>query len=108
MHVPSYLPVITVEGAVNSPVAVAYEPGTGTGYYIDRAGGFARRADRKRTYVVQPNGAVQRANVRPEPGARVVVPDIPLDEPRRDWMQLFTVVTSLLTSAVTLIIVANR
>jgi protein involved in polysaccharide export with SLBB domain len=108
LHVPLYQPVVTVEGAVNSPVAVAYVPRRGTGYYIDRAGGFARRADKGRTYVVQPNGAVERANARPEPGARVVVPQIPMDERRTDWGQLLASVASVLTSALTVILVVQR
>ncbi len=108
LHVPPFQPVVVVEGAVNSPVAVAYVPGQSAGFYVDRAGGFARRADRKRTYVVQPNGAVHRRDARVEPGARVVVPEVPADERRTEWRDVLPVVASILTSAVTIIVVVSR
>lgn len=69
LHVPQYQPIVLqVEGAVNSPVAVAHRPRAGVGYYVNAAGGFSRRTDGKRMYVVQPDGAVTRADRRPEPG----------------------------------------
>jgi 2-methylisocitrate lyase-like PEP mutase family enzyme len=97
-----------VEGAVNSPVAVAYQPRRGASYYVDRAGGFARRADKGRTYVVQPNGAVERANARVQPGARVVVPEIPADEERANWAQVVTAVSSLVTSPLAIAVLARQ
>lgn len=108
IFVPEYQPTVKVEGAVGSPVTVAYVPRQGAGYYIRRAGGFARRADRGRTYVVQPNGSVQRADVRPEPGARVIVPEIPADEERTNWGQVVANIASIITSALTIIVVAQR
>src|SRR5207244_3923775 len=74
IYVPLYQPVVQVEGAVNSPVAVSFVPGRAADYYVDRAGGFARRADKGRTYVVQQNGTVERRGSRGDPGARVVGP----------------------------------
>jgi protein involved in polysaccharide export with SLBB domain len=108
LHIPLYQSVVIVEGAVNSPVAVAYVPGRGTGYYVDRAGGFARRADRGRTYVVQPNGGVDRASAHPEPGARVVVPEVPADEQKTNWAGILSAVATILTSALTVILVVQR
>ena len=51
-------------------------------HYINGAGGFERRANRKQTYVVYANGAVKRTKgflgIRSyppvEPGAEVIVP----------------------------------
>ncbi len=108
IFVPEYQPTVKVEGAVNSPVTVAYVPRQGVLYYVSRAGGFARRADKGHTYVVQPNGGVQRANARPEPGARVVVPYIPADEERTNWGQVLSSLASVLTSALTIILVVQR
>ncbi|MDP3775394.1 MAG: SLBB domain-containing protein, partial [Gemmatimonadales bacterium] len=108
LFVPEYLPTVKVEGAVNSPVTVAYRPGAGVGYYVDAAGGLARRADRKRTYVVQPNGAVTRPNRRPEPGARIYVPAVPEGEGKTDWGQVLSAVATVLTSALTIILVVQR
>lgn len=108
LYIPQYQPVVKVEGAVNSPVAVAYVPGQGTRFYIDRAGGFARRADKGRTYVVQPNGAVATASTRPEPGSRVYVPEIPANEEKTNWAQILTGIASALTGLLTAILVVQR
>lgn len=105
MHAPQYQSVVQVQGAVNGPVAVAFVPGRSAGYYVDRAGGFSRQADKRRTYVVQPNGAVQRSGSTVEPGARVVVPEIPPGTERTNWIQLFSSLASVLTSALTLVLI---
>jgi len=109
LYLPEYQPIVTVDGAVNSPVAVAYVPGSGTRYYINRAGGYSRWADKGHTYVTQPNGSVWRASARPEPGARIVVPEIPPSERRQtDWGQVLSSAASVLTSALTIILVVQR
>ena len=108
INVPEYQPVVSVEGAVNSPVSVAYESGRGSGYYIERAGGFSRRADKRRTYVVQPNGSVFTRRANPEPGARVVVPETPAGAPGTDWTRLITSLAQVLASAVTLAILVRQ
>jgi polysaccharide export outer membrane protein len=107
INVPEYQPVVSVEGAVNSPVSVAYESGRGTGYYVERAGGFSRGADKRRTYVVQPNGSVFTRRADPEPGARVVVPATPAGE-GTDWMRLLSSLAQLMVSTVTLAILAKQ
>ncbi len=108
LYVPQYQSVVKVEGAVNSPVAVAYVPREGTGYYIDRAGGFARLAQKGRTYVVQPNGSVERRRARPQPGARIVVPEVAAGEEKTNWGQILSSVASILTSALTVVLVVQR
>jgi protein involved in polysaccharide export with SLBB domain len=108
LHVPQYQPVVAVEGAVNSPVAVAYVPNRSAGYYVDRAGGYARRADKGRTYIVQLNGAVMRRSSTVEPGARVVVPEVPAGEEKTNWGQVLSGVATILTSALTIILVVQR
>jgi len=108
LYIPQYQPIVRVEGAVNSPVAVTYVRGRGTGYYIDGAGGFARNADKGRTYVVQPNGSVGTRSAEPEPGARVVVPQVPPGEEKTNWGQVLSAVATILTSALTVVLVVQR
>ncbi len=108
LYVPQYLPVVQVEGGVNSPVSVAYVPRRGVTYYISRAGGFSRRADKNRTYVVQPNGSVDTYSARVEPGARIVVPEVPVGEEKTNWAGILTSVASILTTALTVILVVQR
>jgi polysaccharide export outer membrane protein len=106
--VPEYQPTVKVEGAVGSPVTVAYVPRRGVGYYIDHAGGFARQADKNRTYIVQPNGAVDTYDNRVQPGARVVVPAVPAGEEKTNWASVLGSVATILTSALTIILVVQR
>jgi protein involved in polysaccharide export with SLBB domain len=108
IFVPEFQPTVKVEGAVNSPVTVAYRERAGVGYYVDAAGGFARRADRKRAFVVQPNGSVRPRNARPEPGARIFVPEVPATEQKTDWAGIVGTVASVFTSALTIILVVQR
>jgi protein involved in polysaccharide export with SLBB domain len=108
LYVPEYQPVVSVEGGVNSPVTVAYVPGQATSYYVDRAGGFSRRADKGRTYVAQPNGSVEPRSATPQPGARVVVPEVPPGEEKTNWAGILSAVATILTSALTIVLVVQR
>jgi hypothetical protein len=100
--------VVSVEGGVNSPVTVAYVPRQGTSYYVDRAGGYSRRADKGRTYVVQPNGSVEPRSATPQPGARVVVPEVPPGEEKTNWAAILGSIATILTSALTIVLVVQR
>jgi polysaccharide export outer membrane protein len=108
LYVPQYQPIVSVEGGVNSPVSVAFVPRRGVSYYIGRAGGFSRRADRNRTYVVQPNGGVETYEARIQPGARIVVPEVPTGEEKTDWAAILGSVATILTSALTIVLVIQR
>jgi polysaccharide biosynthesis/export protein len=91
IYVPRFNPVVSVQGAVNSPVAVTYSPGKSIEYYIRAAGGPTVRADVKRAYVTQPTGKLEAREGHfllpdgiptPQPGSTVVVPNKdPLDKP---------------------------
>jgi protein involved in polysaccharide export with SLBB domain len=108
LHVPLYQPVVQVEGAVNSPVGVSFVPGQSADFYVDRAGGFARMADKKRTYIVQPNGSVVRRGERVEPGARVVVPEKPADEQGANVAQVMATTMAFLASILSIVVLAKQ
>ncbi|MDN3204142.1 SLBB domain-containing protein [Algoriphagus sediminis] len=82
LSVPKLLQTVRMRGDVVYPTTLRYEGGRSLKYYINGAGGFERRANRKQTYVVYANGAVKRTkgflgirNYPPvEPGAEVIVP----------------------------------
>jgi protein involved in polysaccharide export with SLBB domain len=108
LYVPQFQPVVAVEGGVNSPISVAYVPHHGAGYYIKRAGGFSRLADRNRTYIIQPNGTVDTYSASVQPGARIVVPQVPVGEEKTNWASILSSVTTIFTSALTTILVILR
>jgi protein involved in polysaccharide export with SLBB domain len=117
VYIPEYNPVVEVQGAVNAPVAVAYNPGKNTDYYVRAAGGFRRDADKNRTYVIQPNGQHESvtgrlilADTKPKPlgGARLVVP---AKDPNATGTNIGTIlapIAQVLASVVTIIVVATR
>jgi protein involved in polysaccharide export with SLBB domain len=87
LFVPRYNATVDVRGAVNSPIAVAYQPGKKLDYYIRAAGGGSAKADLGRAYVTQASGKVESAKHRhlapddvPEPGAGSVV-YVPQEDP---------------------------
>jgi protein involved in polysaccharide export with SLBB domain len=83
VFVPRFNAVVTVRGAVNSPLTVSFAPGQDLSYYVRAAGGPAGNADVGRAYVTQANGkveSVQRRRLlpdgipRPRAGSTVTVP----------------------------------
>lgn len=73
---------ISVKGAVNSPLTINFY-GRRAKSYVKDAGGFSSNADRKRVYVIEPNGQ-SRATTnflwfsrypKVVPGSRIVVPE---------------------------------
>jgi polysaccharide export outer membrane protein len=117
VFVPRLNPVVTVQGAVNSPVAVTYSPGKTIEYYIRAAGGPTVRADVKRAYVYQPNGKLEARQRRflvpdgiptPEPGSTVLVPNRdPLDR-QVDLLTSIGSITQIVTGLVAVLIAVRR
>ena len=116
VHVPRYNALVSVSGAVNSAVALPYEPGASLDYYVRAAGGTTRTADAKRAYVVQANGKVETRRryllliarqPTPRPGSQIVVPARdPAD--KRDVMQFLGTMAQVLGSLVTIAVVLSR
>lgn len=116
VNIPIFTPVVTVRGAVNSPLAVAYVPGAKLDYYIASAGGPTTRADMKRAWVTQPNGKVEprrsyaglaRSNPKPQPGAQVFVPEKEQQQ-RRDIAATVGLTTQVIASIAALMALIRR
>ncbi|GBD32986.1 Polysialic acid transport protein KpsD [bacterium HR33] len=116
LHVPEYIPLVQVVGAVNSPSLVQYRPGAGLDYYIAMAGGFARNADKGRVSVRYANGS---ARVRskflffsswpePGPGSVVYVPVKPETTRGTDVAVIFSGLAQALGAITTMILVLNQ
>lgn len=114
--IPEFNPIVRVEGAVNSPISVAFVPGRDIDYYIGASGGYTRVADRGGAFVRQANGKVESVKrrflltdhkPRPEPGATVVVPfRDPTD--KRDVLGMLSSIVQILASTLAIIVVATR
>ena len=74
--VPNY--TVKVSGEVMHPVSMAYEKGKKLKYYIKHAGGYSRKAYKRRAYGVNMNGSVIKLSSKTanniEPGTEIVVP----------------------------------
>ncbi len=108
ISIPEFIPVVMVQGGVNAPTSVTYVPGQGIEYYVNAAGGYARLADKKGTFVQQPNGIIQKKG-DPGPGAVVTVPVRDAPAPSQLLLVLPSIlglVGALATAATTVIVVA--
>jgi protein involved in polysaccharide export with SLBB domain len=117
VHIPEYNPIIMVQGAVNSPGAVPYNPGKSLDWYVDAAGGYTQLSDSKHAYVTQPNGKRQGVKRRvvlsddvpkPGPGAVVFVPARRIQEQPSNVAGVIGTVAQVLTALVTVIVVARQ
>jgi protein involved in polysaccharide export with SLBB domain len=107
INIPPFIPTVRVEGAVNSPSSVTYVRGRDTGYYVTAAGGYTRDADKKRTYVQQPNGLIQSRGRNPEPGATVLVPTRERGT-GLNWIPILATLASILASTASVVIAVAR
>jgi protein involved in polysaccharide export with SLBB domain len=117
IHIPEYNPIVLVQGAVNSPGAVAYTPGKNLDWYVDQAGGYTQTGDARHPYVTQPGGSregVKRKQVfadrvpHPKAGAVVFVPTLTTTEPSNNLTAILGTAAQLLGALVTIIVVARR
>jgi polysaccharide export outer membrane protein len=112
IFIPRYNAVVTVKGAVNSPIAVTYVQGASMDYYVRAAGGITRKGDLRYAYVQQPNGKVEaaggkfifRSNPKPRPGSTVYVPEKDTSERRVDYLSALGTIAQLAASFVAIAI----
>lgn len=118
IHVPSFVPTVTVRGRVAAPGPVLYREGAGLGYYVEQAGGYMQDADPKRTWVEYADGRRATRGGKflffgggtpdPDPGSMIYVPIRQRPEAGVDVIRLVTLLTSVATAAATIIIVSRR
>ena len=117
IHIPEFDPVVMVRGAVNSPGAVAFEPGKNLDWYVDRAGGYTQTGDQGHSYVTQPNGereGVKRRPIlsdrvpHPKPGAVVYVPAKVVQDGPNPLPSVLGTIAQVLGVLTTIVVVATR
>jgi protein involved in polysaccharide export with SLBB domain len=96
LFVPEINPVVSVKGAVQSPLKIYFDKQhTNLAYYIDKAGGYGAKPWRKRIYVTYADGRSRRTKnfgffhfyPRVEEGSIVVVPIKPEGKTATDFVQ---------------------
>jgi protein involved in polysaccharide export with SLBB domain len=119
IHVPHYIPTVTVQGAVGRETQVLWRQGEGLDYYIDQAGGYAQTADEERVRVQFANGEVATRGggflffgggiADPDPGSTITVPQEPPRERGGGLTvgQLIPLITSVLGSITTIVVASN-
>lgn len=68
---------VLVVGAVRNPTAILHKEGESTEYYISRAGGFSKQAEKKEMYIVRADGSAVTSFTKLrtlEPGDTIVAP----------------------------------
>ncbi|HTR79411.1 MAG TPA: SLBB domain-containing protein [Gemmatimonadaceae bacterium] len=115
--IPVYSGIVSIRGAVNSPVAVPYVAGRDMDYYIRAAGGPSALSEVEHAYVTQPNGKVESRDYWllhlrtitpiPRPGSAVTVP---AKDPnaKHDWGSIVAATTSILGSLVAIAAIVKR
>ena len=116
VHIAAYNGIVSVGGAVNAPMAVAYVRGANIDYYVRAAGGATRVGDPSRAYVTNASGRVETVQRRrmlpddvptPGPGSKVIVPERPPND-GSSLSRNLPIVASIIGSLVTLAAVLVR
>jgi polysaccharide biosynthesis/export protein len=117
IYIPEYNPVVMVQGAVNSPGAVAYTPDKNLDWYVNAAGGYTQTGDRDHPYVTQPDGqreGVKRRTVfadhvpKPRAGAVVFVSTKTVQTQPSNLISVLGTAAQVLGSLITIILVAKK
>ena len=85
ISIPKQLETVRVHGEVLYPTTVKFTQTSGFKSYISGAGGFTRQSMKRKSYVLYPNGSVDRTkkflvfNIYPriQPGSEIIVPQKP-------------------------------
>jgi protein involved in polysaccharide export with SLBB domain len=83
LTVPVRPSTVLVLGSVRNPTALLYAPGVPAEYYIEKAGGLAKEADKDEVYIIKADGSVIRGYTKVrelEPGDAILAP--PSVEPK--------------------------
>jgi len=105
LFIPKKLETVRLRGELLNPTTVRHQVNKGLKYYINNAGGFERRADKGKTYVIYPNGRIRATkkflffNNYPKvlAGSEIIVPKKETKKSSLNVATLTTVVTGLAT-----------
>lgn len=77
ISVPARNNTVKISGAVLYPNTVTYDPAFNWKDYVSQAGGFTKRAIKKKSFVIHMNGeaSTRKSGMKIEPGSEIVVPE---------------------------------
>jgi protein involved in polysaccharide export with SLBB domain len=111
LKVPQYNNTITINGAVLLPSVVTYNNKYKWRDYIAQAGGFKKRAWKRRTYVILMNGNVyskSHKDFRIEPGCQIIVPEKYIDPANRmNFAKIMGMVSAFSSVSATVLAITN-
>ncbi|WP_460670627.1 SLBB domain-containing protein [Larkinella ripae] len=105
--IPRKVELVRIRGEVLNPSTVDYNPGKSFHTYVDEAGGFTSKAQRRKAYVIYANGKIRRTKQflvfrsypKPDPGMELIIPSKPKREESRlspaERVAVMTGITSL-------------
>ena len=96
LFIPEHVSTVKISGDVLVPNTVSFDSKLKLKDYIDLAGGYGDRANKKKVFIVYMNGMVARAkkNTPIEPGCQIIIPSKP-DKKGFDWTKGLTIATML-------------
>jgi protein involved in polysaccharide export with SLBB domain len=113
LRIPKELQTVKMAGQLLYPVSARFDENKNFTDYISQAGGFTKDADKKRSYIVYANGAVDRTrkvlffNNYPEvkPGAEIIVPTKPERQrlSPQAWIAIASGISAITLSIITII-----
>lgn len=110
IFVPAVPSGISVMGAVSANGTIKYEDKKSVKYYLERAGGYARHADKDQTRLIRANGEVHSGGgvrkQRVELGDLIVVPT--KVEKNKNFMKSFSETLGVITGALTTVFIISK
>ena len=115
IRIPLELQTVKVSGAVLREVEIRHQLGRNLRYYVNRSGGFADDALKRRAYVVYPNGNVAArrnflfisSSPNVEPGSEIIIPQR-VDRERMDTREFISIMSSIASTAAIIVTIITR
>lgn len=115
IRIPLELQTVKVSGAVLREVEIRHHEGRRLRYYVNRSGGFADDALKRRAYVVYANGNVEarrsflflKTNPNVDPGAEIIIPQ-KAERERLSSGEFISIMTSVVSMAAVIMTAISR
>ena len=115
LYIPKKPETVNVLGEVQNPFAKVYIPGKSVKYYIKNSGGWGDSPNRRKVYVIYPDGSSDMTRnfifstyPRVKPGSQIIVPKKQERGPRPEMAQMWLAIGSTAaTLTITVISIVN-